>query len=605
MQFAKEFPDELRLQILASEVVGKKVALKKKGKEFGGLCPFHNEKTPSFTVNDQKGFYHCFGCGAHGDIITFTRNIEGLDFKEAVIKLANDHNIAVPVIKKENQPFEDQRLQQLERQYLLLQKIAEFFQKNLFEYQGQVALNYLQKRGLDLKNIKKFHLGFAPDSFDALHSHLTNLGFNRSEILTCGAVGENQNKKLFDKFRNRVIFPIFSKNNKIIAFGGRILGEGQPKYLNSSETNFFKKGSSLYNFNFARKVIFEEKFAVVVEGYMDVLSLDINGIHNSVAPLGTAITSDQLQGLFKITDDIVICLDGDAAGVKAMERVIEIALPLINGNKILRFAFLPAGSDPDDFVKQHGKNAALNLFKSAKTLSQTLFEFEAKNIGISDFNSHIAPEKKTALENKLLQKINLISDPNSKKYFNQYYKNLLFEIGKNRGTFSKKPTPKSSSISSTFTNPESSYAQSILALLIADPKLIDYQDDYFNIRELDFEDETLANIKESLIDFIDKNEDFNSHDLLDHLNHLSLIEQNLKTKVLISRKNPSNNEIKLRILALKYYHCQLSKQYLGFLAKIDNFETSNSSMKDGTGKELFDHKTELEKKILELESNLT
>lgn len=604
MQFAKDFPDELRLQILASEVVGKKVALKKKGKEFGGLCPFHNEKTPSFTVNDQKGFYHCFGCQAHGDIITFVRNTQGLDFKEAVIKLANDFNIPIPIIKKENQAIEDERQQQITRDYLILEKTMQFFHKNLFDYQGQNALNYLQKRGLDINNIKRFHLGFAPDSYDSLHSHLSNNGFSKTEILNSGIIGENQNKKLFDKFRNRVIFPIFNKHNKVIAFGGRILGEGQPKYLNSAETNLFKKGFNLYNLNFARKPIFEEKFAIIVEGYMDVLALDINGIHNIVAPLGTAITSEQIQELFKITDNIVICLDGDNAGIKAMQRVIDIALPLIKANKNLRFAFLPAGLDPDDFVKQNGKIACQNLFQNAKNLSQTLFEFEAKNLGIVEFNSHIAPEKKAALEEKLLQKTNLIHDSNSKKHFIQYYRNLLFEIGKNRSK-ARQINNNTNITPIAKTNHEFSYGESILSLVISDPKLIDYQDDYFKIRSLDFEDETLANIKESIIDFIDKNKDYNSQDLLDHLINLSLIAQTLKNKIFLNQKSSSNNEIKLRILVLRYYHSQVSKQYLEFLAKIDNFDTDHSTIKEGTGKKLFGYKTDLERKILELESNLT
>ncbi len=601
-RFAKDFPDELRLQIPTSDVVSKKVALKQKGKEHSGLCPFHNEKTPSFTVNDQKGFYHCFGCGAHGDIITFIKNIEGLDFKESVLKLANDYNIPVPIIKPENQSKEDARQKKLEKQYSILSTISQFFEKNLSEYKGQNALNYLQKRGLDANNIKKFNLGFAPDSYNELHPYLTKLGFSEQEILESGAVSKNQNGRLFDKFRNRVIFPIFAKNNKVIAYGGRILDDGQPKYLNSSETSLFKKGSTLYNYSIARKSIYEQKFAVIVEGYMDVLALDINGIGNSVAPLGTAVTKEQLQELFKITNDIVVCLDGDKAGLNAMARVIDTALPLINSNKMLRFALLPLGLDPDDFIKQNGKTACQNLLNSAPTLSETLFKFESKKIGITDFNDKIFPEKKAALENILMQKVDLITDQNSKKYFSQYYKNLLFEIGRKKA-LSKINIIKSQPILSPKVNNELLLAQNILILLIQNPKLIDYQDDYCNITELDFEDETLSNIKESLIDFYHKKNDCNSHDILEHLNNFSL-DQKIKDKALHKSKNPANNELKLRILALKYHHSCVLKQYQDNLRQTDDLKTCNSSIKNGKQKELFDHKTTIEKKILELESDL-
>jgi DNA primase len=608
IRFATDFPDELRLQIQTSEVVSKKVALKQKGKEHSGLCPFHNEKTPSFTVNDQKGFYHCFGCGAHGDIISFIMNTQGLEFKETVLKLASDYNIPVPIIKPENQKQDDFRQQKVTRQFQLLEEINKFFESNLSNYVGQDALSYLHTRGLSNKDIKKFRIGYAQDSYNSLHLHLTKSGFSESELLESGAVGKNQNTKLYDKFRNRVMFPISSKNGKIIAFGGRILGEGQPKYLNSSETLLFKKGSNLYNYSTARKSIFEKKFAILVEGYMDVIGLDINGIENSVAPLGTAVTKDQLLELFKITNDVVVFLDGDKAGIQAMSRVIDLALPLITSEKMLRFAILPSNLDPDDFIKQNGKLACEELLNQAQTLSQTLFDFEAKNLGIIDFNSHIAPEKKANLESKLMQKVELVNDTNNKKYFSQYYKNRLFEIGRN-----KKPLFRAINKPQTdFTpnvNHEDLYGQSILSILIHEPKLIDYQDDHCNIRELDFEDETLSNIKESLIDFFDtkstdEKNDYNSQELLETLNNLSIDRKTLD-KILRKKQSSNDTQIKLRILALKHHHIQVSKQYQDILAKVDDLKTCNSSLGAGKHKELFDHKTQLEKEILELESNLT
>ena len=281
MQFSKSFPDEIKSQITASDVVGKLVALDSKGK---GLCPFHPEKTPSFSVNDQKGFYYCFGCGAHGDIINFTMEKEGLAFKDAVVKLANDYSIQIPIIANEEKAEENDRefQKKIERDYLLLETICQFFENNLFSSSGFNALNYLYQRGLANSHIKKFRLGFALDNYEILLKHLKAKGFHDSELLNSGVIAKSSNGNLYDKFRSRVIFPITNSKGKIIAFGGRILGEGQPKYLNSSETELFKKGHNLYNFSFSRKAIYEQKYVVIVEGYMDAISLSINGIENVV-----------------------------------------------------------------------------------------------------------------------------------------------------------------------------------------------------------------------------------------------------------------------------------------------------------------------------------
>ena len=602
MQFAKDFPDELRSQILTSDVVSKKVSLKQKGREFSGLCPFHNEKTPSFTVNDQKGFYHCFGCGAHGDIISFTINTEGISFKEAVIKLANDHNIAIPVIKKVYSKDEDIRQKKLDRQYGILEKICSFFQKQLHSYEGSKALEYLKKRGLKDVDIAKFSLGFAPNSYDLLHKYLLDQGFSEDEILQSGVVGKNSSAKLFDKFRARVIFPIFAKNSKVIAFGGRILGDGQPKYLNSPETDLFKKGSNLYNYSFARKAIFAEKFAVVVEGYMDVLALSIQGIENCVAPLGTALTNNQITELFRITNDIVIFLDGDKAGINAMNRAIDIALPLINSNKILRFAILPQNLDPDDFIKQYGVNATRELLVNAKTLSQTLFEFEAKALGIDNFTSKIAPEKKAALENILLKRVALINDVNSKKYFTQYYKNLLFEIGRksfslsniNNKKLTDKYNIKKDNAHSALQEKQSVfnqgdlYAKSIIALLVRNPKLIDYEDSYCNIRSLEFANKHLSDIKELLVDFFDQDNECKSEDLLAFLKKFSL-DKDIIDKISFTASDFEVGKAVLRILVLEYHI----------------FQVSEDIKRSQDKRELIVYKDQLQRKILELKSDLT
>ncbi|MFT5703929.1 MAG: DNA primase, partial [Rickettsiales bacterium] len=443
MQFSKSFPDDLRSQISVSDVVGKRVELKRKGKEHSGLCPFHIEKSPSFTVNDQKGFYHCFGCGVHGDIIGFTMQIEGLGFKETIAKLANDYGIQIPIVSNSSQEEEEQ--QRLNRDYLLLENICQFFENHLLSNSGSEALQYLYSRGLNNSNIKKFRLGFAPLDANLLLDHLKSKSFSNSELLASGIIGQNSNGNLYNKFRNRVIFPITNLKGIIIAFGGRILGEGQPKYLNSSETTLFKKGHNLYNFSGARKSIYDQKFAVVVEGYMDAISLSINGVENVVAPLGTALTLDQIQILWRSTDDIVVCLDGDSAGLKAMRRTIDVVLPSVNPKHLIRFALLPDKIDPDDFIRKNGKAVMQNFLQNASNLSKVLFDFEAKDLDLNhNLEGLVSPEKKAMLEDKLFKKVNLISDASSKKHFSQYYRNLLYELGKNKKFQSKKITSKTS-----------------------------------------------------------------------------------------------------------------------------------------------------------------
>ena len=405
MLFPKDFPDKLRSSILTSEVVGKKVKLKAHGKEFQGLCPFHNEKTPSFTINDQKGFYHCFGCGAHGDIIGFVMKNDGLEFKEAVNQLANDFGIAIPQVK-----FDQAREDKVESEYLILEKICQFFEKNLFEQIGLEARNYLKKRNLTATIAKKFRLGFGLNSYEALVNFLQSQSFKDHEIAACGVVGKNDKNKFYDKFRNRVIFPIFDKKGRVIAFGGRTIGDDMPKYLNSAETNLFKKNQTLYNLDKARKAIFDKGFAVVVEGYMDAISLSASGIENVVAGLGTALGAEHLKELFYITDKIIICLDGDSAGIRAAKRVSEIALPLINAKKNIYFAILPNQMDPDDFVKEFGAKELEKFFNQATPLSASLFEFVLTELEI-DKNQKISAENKAKIEAALTTRISVISDP--------------------------------------------------------------------------------------------------------------------------------------------------------------------------------------------------
>ena len=500
MNFAKDFPDKLRASILASEVVGKKVRLKKRGKEFSGLCPFHNEKTPSFTVNDQKGFYHCFGCQAHGDIITFVMEKDHLEFKDAVIKLAQDHGIQIPYTNslENNTKYQSRDLE-------IVEVINNFFEKNLYSKIAHDAREYLKSRGFNSNIAKKFHLGYAPNSYNALYDHLKNHGFSPDDMLNSGVIAKNDQGNFYDKMRNRVTFAITDKKNRPIAFGGRAIGSEMPKYLNSAETTIFKKSQTLYNFANARKFIFDEAYAIIVEGYIDTISLAVNGFENVVAGLGTAVSSEHLLQLFSITDKIIICLDGDNAGIKAAKRLLEISLPLINSKKNILFCFLPNQLDPDDFIRKFGAAEFKKVINNALPLSEAMLNFAVQDLNI-DQNLKISPENKARLEYELSAKINLINDFATKKYFNLFIKDALFKIGKN----DKKPNLlniKKPSINTEAQSLKIATMKSleILAFLIKYPSLVNYRDKEFDLREMDFNDDKISNLKEFIVNLIDEN----------------------------------------------------------------------------------------------------
>lgn len=609
MLFPKDFPDKLRSNILTSEVVGKKVKLKMRGHEFHGLCPFHSEKSPSFTVNDQKGFYHCFGCSAHGDIISFVMNNDGFEFKDAVIKLAEDFSIQIPQVA-----FNPVRENRLERDYLILEKACSFFEKNLHENKSSEIRNYLKTRDLNSTLSKKFRLGYAPNSYETLTNFLRSENFTDSEISRTGIVGQNDRKKFYDKFRNRVMFPITDKKNRVIAFGGRSIGDDMPKYLNSSETDIFKKNQTLYNIFAARKSIFSKGFAIVVEGYMDAIALASNGIENVVAGLGTALGAEHLKELFYITDKIVICLDGDNAGVRAAKRVSELALPLINAKKNVAFTTLPNQMDPDDFIKEFGPKETEKTFINATPLSESLFNFALSELKI-DKEQKISAEDKAKLEDNLNEKVEIIKDTSSKKYFSLFFKDLLFFLGRNQKKWDKSKWDKSKNsepfITKIYSKPAvnlaDSLAKNIIALIAKHPDLAQFRDDDFDVRELHFRNDNLTTIKEELIDLIDAESD------ADKINLLTALENHQSSKDIVDIKNIlarlgatdlNSNLIKFRILLLKDLLFQVEQQYKESLKKIDEIETHQTAIIDQKIKEIFDYKNSLERKILALEKEI-
>ncbi len=426
MRFPPHFLDEIRSRLSVSQVVSRSVKLRRQGREFTGLSPFKQEKTPSFTVNDQKGFYHCFATGEHGDIFTFLIKTEGLSFPEAVEKLAGEAGVPMPVVSKEA----EQKTEQNDRLREITEKSALFFEQSLLGPEGAQARNYLQQRGVSRDLAEKFRIGFAPNSRNALKQHLQQAGFGEKDIILSGmAIGGTDIPVPYDRFRGRIIFPITDLKNRVIAFGGRALDPDQKaKYLNSPETPLFHKGFQVYNGANARQAAYEQKTVIIAEGYMDVIALSSAGFQNAVAPLGTALTVEQLNLLWRMAEEPILCFDGDLAGKKAAFRAVETALPLLKPGFSLKFVFLPDGVDPDDYVRQHGREGMQLLLENSVPLSNVLWQ---KEYEAGDWNT---PERRAALEQNLTNLVNSIENQTVRSHYFRDVKSKLWSAFQNRST---------------------------------------------------------------------------------------------------------------------------------------------------------------------------
>ena len=366
----QSFIDELIARSDIVEIINARLPLKKKGREYTACCPFHNEKTPSFTVSETKQFYHCFGCGAHGSVIGFLMDYEHLDFVDAVETLAAEYHLEVPHEQRLNRvgSIKDQKQPLFE----LLEQASRLYQQQL--RQSNKAIDYLKQRGLSGEIAKRYRLGYAPDSWSFLLDKLGDNPGNIKQLKTTGMVVEKSATKRYDRFRDRIMFPILDRRGHTIAFGGRIIDSGEPKYLNSPETPIFHKGDELYGFFEARRAVRTLKRIVVVEGYMDVVALAQSGIEYAVASLGTATTREQIQRLFRSVSELIFCYDGDAAGHQAAWRALENALPVLRDGLEARFLFLPDGEDPDSLVRKEGSEAFATRLNNALPLSEYLFD---------------------------------------------------------------------------------------------------------------------------------------------------------------------------------------------------------------------------------------
>ncbi len=425
MRFSPSFLDEIRDRVPISDVIGRRVTWDRKKTnaprgDFWACCPFHGEKSPSFHCEDRKGRYHCFGCGVTGDHFRFLTDLEGLSFPEAVQQIADMAGVALP------QPDPQAQRRERERTSLLdvMEMATQFFQDQLQTANGARARAYLRDRGLSGRTIETFRLGYAPESRNALKEHLAAKGVPREQIEACGLVRFGEGIAVsYDYFRDRIMFPILSSREKVIAFGGRAMAPDAPaKYMNSPETELFHKGNVLYNFARARRAMSGADGAgtiIAVEGYMDVIALHQAGVENAVAPLGTALTENQLELLWKLTTIPVLCFDGDGAGIRAANRAVDLALPHLKPGRSLRFALLPDGKDPDDLVRHEGRAPFDAVLAQARPLSDMVWSREA-NAGIFE-----TPESRAELEAKLKQVISVIADENVRRHYQQDVRDRL------------------------------------------------------------------------------------------------------------------------------------------------------------------------------------
>ena len=422
MRFSNAFLDEIRDRVPISDVIGKRVTWDRRKTnvsrgDYWACCPFHGEKSPSFHCEDRKGRYHCFGCGVSGDHFRFLTDLDGLNFPEAVQQIADMAGVAMPQPDPQAEKREKERMGLVE----VMEMASRFFEDQLQSPVGAKARAYLRDRSLSGRTIETFRLGYASDSRNALKEFLAGKGVPKEAIEACGLVVHGPDIPVsYDRFRDRIMFPILSSREKVIAFGGRAMSPDAPaKYLNSNETELFHKGSVLYNHARARRAVQDAGTVIAVEGYMDVIALHQAGIENAVAPLGTALTENQLDLIWKMTPQPVLCFDGDGAGLRAASRAADLALPLIKPGRTVRFALLPDGKDPDDLVRHEGRAPFDAVMANARPLAEMIWSREAQ-AGPLD-----TPESRAELEARLRQITATIADEDVRRHYQQDMRDRL------------------------------------------------------------------------------------------------------------------------------------------------------------------------------------
>ncbi|HHC7382628.1 DNA primase [Vibrio parahaemolyticus] len=477
----RSFIDDLLARLDIVDIIDARVKLKKKGKNYGACCPFHNEKTPSFSVSQEKQFYHCFGCGAHGNAIDFMMEFERLEFVEAIEELASYLGLDVPREQRSGgggQFNSGPQASSSEKRslYDLMGSIAQFYRNQLKQPSSKVAIEYLKDRGLSGEIVQKFGIGYVADEWDLVRKNFGQNKDNQDMLVTGGMLIENDKGNRYDRFRGRIMFPIRDRRGRVIGFGGRVLGEGMPKYLNSPETPIFHKGKELYGLYEVLQAHREPAQILVVEGYMDVVALAQYGVDYSVASLGTSTTGDHIQMLFRQTNTVVCCYDGDRAGKEAAWRALENALQFLKTGNTLKFLFLPDGEDPDSYVRKYGKAAFEQQIEQATPLSSYLFDnlIELHQINLGN------NEGKSALRAYASALIDKIPDP--------YFQELLEKLLDERTGFDNRLRQPRKKISETRPQPHKEIKRTpmreVIALLIQNPSYAQMVPDLSSVRDL-------------------------------------------------------------------------------------------------------------------------
>lgn len=455
-RISRQFIDDLLARADIVELVNSRVPLKKAGKNYQACCPFHNEKSPSFTVSHDKQFYHCFGCGEHGNAISFLMEFDRLDFVDAIEELSS--HCGMEVVREENaaSPAEQRRQQQVYQQkqddYDLMLQISQFFQQQLkVATDKDVAVSYLQGRGLSGEVVKRFGIGYISDAWDGMMNIFGRHQQVNQQLVDLGMAIAGDKNRPYDRFRGRIMFPIRDKRGRVIGFGGRVLGDEKPKYLNSPETRVYHKGQELYGLYEAKQACKDLKRLVVVEGYMDVVALAQHGVDYAVASLGTATTFEQLQTLYRTVNDVVCCYDGDKAGRGAAWRAMENALPLMRDGFSLKFVFLPDGEDPDSLIREQGQQVFETIIDNATPLSKFLFEqlmqqvdmnsFEGKGALVEMFQPYLAKLPDGILKDAMLNEIANNFGTGSEQFLTKLTKNIQPEKLTVKPKASTKVTP--------------------------------------------------------------------------------------------------------------------------------------------------------------------
>lgn len=511
-----EFTQILRDRLPLSVVVARFVALKKKGREYSGLCPFHQEKGASFTVNEEKGFYHCFGCGAHGDLFNFVMQKLNLPFMEAVEYLADQVNLTVP--RLESAPENAQKKALDQTFYQVMELACQWFEGQLRQPTAEFVRQYLMNRALTGITAKKFRVGYAPES--GLKEFLSQQGCAEEQLVQLGLIIRSEhNSRVYDRFRRRVMFPIQDAKGRVIAFGGRIIDQGEPKYLNSPDTPLFHKGRQLYGLNYSLPKAREGEPFVVVEGYMDVISLHQNGIETAVAPLGTAMTIDQLQLLWHTCATPILCFDGDGAGERAAERIAYKALEVIKPGYSLSFCFLNSGEDPDSYIKQQGRAGFQQFLRQAKPLNDVLWTYFIAKQNLS------TPEQKAKARKEILELTNQIRDPDIQHFYRQDFNGRLHNLLQNQWSKSVKGyVPMVSLVTKKLTETKK-YTDGhkiLLATLINHPTLVSQLSE--QLMDLTLVDDSFNTLRQKLLDFCGEVPHIDAMGLKERLQHAGFSE---------------------------------------------------------------------------------